>query len=72
MVEECREVSGRKTKMGSGECLCLTIETEHAVEEKLGAVECWSGNVQVQVQVQSNSCKKCVLETVSDLNLMCG
>jgi len=27
MIEECHEVSGSKTKMGSGECMCLTTET---------------------------------------------
>jgi hypothetical protein len=36
---------------------------QNAEEEKLRAIECESGNV----EVQWNNMKKCVLETVSDL-----
>jgi hypothetical protein len=36
---------------------------QDALEEKLCAIECESGNV----EVQWNSIKKCVLDTVSDL-----
>jgi hypothetical protein len=47
--------------MGFGEAICST--TGSSLEEKLGAIKCESGNV----EVQWNNIKKCVLDIMSDL-----
>jgi Zn-dependent M16 (insulinase) family peptidase len=49
--------------MGSGEAICSTIGVHDSLEEKLVAIKCESGNV----EVQWNNIKKCVLDTMSDL-----
>jgi hypothetical protein len=46
--------------MGSGEIVSSMVEVQDTLVEKLSAIECENGNV----EVQWNSVKKCVLDTV--------
>jgi hypothetical protein len=58
MTEEYHEVPERKTKMGSGECMCLTTTKKNWVHQNVG-VGMW--------KCSGENCKKCVLKTVNDL-----
>jgi hypothetical protein len=49
--------------MGFGEILCSRQRVKDTLEEKLNAIGCDSGNV----EVQWNNTKECVLDTVSEL-----
>ena len=49
--------------MGFRELHAQRQKVQDTLEEKLGAVECESGNV----EVQWNNIEKCLLNTVSDL-----
>jgi hypothetical protein len=61
-ITENHKAPKGKTKMGSGEVKCSTTESvKYSVE--LGAIECETG----KVEVQWNTIKKCVLDTMSDL-----
>ena len=49
--------------MGFGKAICSRQRMQDTLEEKLGAIECESGNAEVQWK----NIKECVLDTISDL-----
>jgi hypothetical protein len=60
-IEESHKVPKGQTKMECGEVICPKIELQDTLEEKLSAIECEG----VNMEVQWNNIKKCVLDTMS-------